>query len=257
MTIRAVAAVPSAPLLLPAVSPHQPVEVASAVAALRTDVAAVLDRLPTTPTVVLLAAGADTTVGDGGRVDLTGSGHPQVRVSVPVDVPLLRQVATGTGSPRLHADRLDGDLAVLAALVHTARPSAAIVPVTVAAQAGVATLSGFAARLVDALRDGPDVVVVAAGDLAATRDASSPRALVEGAVAFDDAALAAVTGSDHAALAALGPAEAARVVARGWASLVVLLAVAGDVGAPVAAATLHAPRGVGQLVATSVVGPSS
>lgn len=251
-TVRAVAVVPSAPLLLPAVSPRQPAEVADAVATLRADVTAVLEGLPTVDAIVLLAAGDDATLPDGGHVDLAGSGHPHVVRDVPVDRELLAAMATGTASPRVRSDRLDGDLAVLAVAVNDVWPQVPVVPVAVATGAGAATLAGFAAGLADAvLANGRDVAIVAAGDLAATREVTSPGYLVEGATAFDDAMVAALSAGDVAALGALGPDEAGRVAARSWAPLVVLCHLAAGAGAVLHDLRLHVPRGVGQLVASS------
>jgi hypothetical protein len=253
MSVQAVAAVPAAPLLLPAVSPHQTAAVVDGVAALRASVEATLSGLPQVETVVLLAGGEDATLPDGGCIDLAGSGHPHVVADVPVDRKLLAAVATRTGAPRVRADRLQGDLAVLTLLVEEVWPDVRVLPATVAAAAGGATLGGFAAGLLGGVEaTGREVAVVAAGDLAATRDTTSPGYLVDGAVGFDDAVLAAVRHTDVGALAALGPGEAARVTARGWAPLLVALHIAHTAGVPVARAEVTAPRGVGQLVASSM-----
>jgi hypothetical protein len=252
VSVRAVAAVPAAPLLLPRVSPRQPEPSRDAVAALRADVAALLAALPRVATIVLLAAGDDATVADGGCVDLAGSGHPQVTLDVPVDRSLLAAIATRTSAPRIRADRLQGDLAILAALIDATGAGTSIVPMTVARNAGVATLGGAASGVASAVAaTGRDVAVLAAGDLSATRELTSPGYLVEGATAFDDAVHAAVRSGDRATLEALGPAEATRVAARGWAPLVVLGRVARAAGLTVAQTSLVAPRGVGQLLASS------
>jgi aromatic ring-opening dioxygenase LigB subunit len=93
------------------------------------------------------------------------------------------------------------------------------------------------------------VAVVAAGDLAATLTTSSPGYLVEGADAWDATAVDAVRATDPDAMTALGPADAARVQARGWAPLVVLLRAAARQDHRFGTVRYHAPRGVGQLVA--------
>lgn len=255
MTLRAVAAVPAAPLLLPAVSAHQADAVAPHVAALRAAVDEVLGGLPPVDTVVLVVGAEDASLPDGGCVDLAGYGYPQVRADIPVDRELLRVLATGTNTPRVRADVLTGDLAVLALLVAAAQPGTAVLPVTVATTAGPSALGGLAAGVLTALeRTGRDVAVVAAGDLSASRDTTSPGYLVDGAVAFDDAVLAAL-GRDAdevvGALEALGPAEAARVAARGWAPLAFAAQLARAGGLRFTRVELHAPRGVGQLVASS------
>ncbi len=147
MTVRAVAVVPSAPLLLPAVSERLPEAIADEVAALREAVRAALTGLPDVDTVVLVASGDDATLPDGGCATSPGYGHPQVRArTCPSTASCWRRVATRTGTPRVRADRVDGDLAVLTLLVADdaarTRPSCSA---TVARGAGAATLGGFAA----------------------------------------------------------------------------------------------------------------
>lgn len=252
MSVRAVAAVPAAPLLLADVSPRQPEDVAGEVARLRAAVDEVLRGLPDVDVIVLIAGGDDATLPDGGCVDLAGYGHPQVRADVPVDRELLAAVATRTSTPRVRADVLTGDLAVLSLLVQAARPDATVLPVTVAVTAGAASLGGFAAGLSAAVdATGREVAVVAAGDLSAARETTSPGHLVEGAKAWDEAAVTALAEGDIAAFGQLGPGEARRVVARGWAPLAVLLQVARTADLHLGRTELLAPRGVGQLVATS------
>ncbi|MEX1177974.1 MAG: hypothetical protein WEB09_05895 [Nitriliruptor sp.] len=252
MTVRSVAAVPSAPLLLPEVSPVLPAEIAGGVEALRDAVRSALGSLGEVDTVVLVAGGDDATLPDGGCIDLAGYGHPQVRADVPVDRELLAAVATRTGTPRVRADVLTGDLAVLAALVLAVRPDATVLPATVARAAGGATLGGFAAGVVAAVDVlGRDVAVVASGDLSSARDTSSPGYEVDGAVAWDEAVRDALAAGDLEALLALGPGEAVRVGARGWAPLVVLSHLARASGSRLGDPQLSAPRGVGQLVAAS------
>ncbi len=252
MSVLAAAAVPAAPLLLPAVSARQPAAIAGEVAALRGDVATVLAGLPPVDTVVLIAAGEDATLPDGGCADLAGYGHPQVRSDVPVDRELLAAVATRTSTPRVRADVLTGDLAVLALQVAAARPELAVLPVTVAVGAAPGSLGGLAAGLSSAVdRTQRRVAVLAAGDLSASRTTDSPGYLAEGAVAWDEAAVAALRGGDTAAFEALGPREARRVAARGWAPLAVALQVARAAELRFEQVRFAAPRGVGQLVAST------
>jgi aromatic ring-opening dioxygenase LigB subunit len=252
VSVVAVAAVPAAPMLLTAVSPAQPGEVAEAVAQLRTSVDEVLRGLPDVDTIVLVVGGDDATLPDGGCVDLSGYGHPQVRADVPVDRELLAAVATRTSTPRVRADVLTGDLAVLTLLVAGSRADAKVLPVTVAATAAQASLDGFAAGLSGAVEaTGRRVAVVAAGDLSASRAPTSPGYVVEGAVDWDEAVVAALRAGDIDAFAELGPAEARRVAARGWAPLAVVLQVARAADLRFRRVELTAPLGVGQLVATS------
>jgi hypothetical protein len=252
VSVRAVAAVPAAPMLLAAVSARQPAAVADEVQHLRAATREVLRGLPEVDTIVLIAGGEDATLPDGGCVDLAGYGYADVRADVPVDRELLAAVATRTSTPRVRADVLTGDLAVLALLVADARPEAQVLPMTVAATAGIASLGGFAAGLASAVDGlGRAVAVVAAGDLSASRETTSPGYLVDGAVAWDEAVVAALRAGDAESFAALGPGEARRVAARGWAPLAVLLAVARAAELRFDRLELTAPRGVGQLVAAS------
>jgi hypothetical protein len=252
VSVRAVAAVPAAPMLLPQVSSHQPDGVAGDLVALRRAVGEVLVGLPAVQTLVLVVGAEDATLPDGGCVDLAGYGYPQVRADVPVDRDLLRAVATGTNTPRVRSDVLTGDLAVLALQVAAARPEVEVLPVTVATTAGPPALGGLAAGLLTAVEQtGRAVAVVAAGDLSASRDTTSPGYLVEGATAWDDAMVAALAADDLDTVTGLGPSEARRVAARGWAPLALALQVARAADLRFDRLELHAPRGVGQLVAAS------
>jgi hypothetical protein len=242
-------AVPSAPLLLPAVSPAQPPELVAPVADLRRDVAEALGELRGVDSVVLLATGSEALVHDASCATLASYGHPEVRCDLAHDEPMLQAVSARGQLPRVRDDRLDGDLAVLATLVTAAAPGVRVLSVTVP-PAGSDALEASAAGLVGAAGSTDRrVAVVAAADLAATLTTASPGYLVEGASGWDERAVAAVRRGDVGSLAALGPAEATRVQARGWAPLVVLLRVAARAGHRFDVVRYHAPRGVGQLVA--------
>jgi hypothetical protein len=250
VSLTAIAVVPAAPLLLPGVSPAQPPELAEAVAALRKDVAAALAGLPTgLRAAIVLGCGDELLVHAAARATLRSYGRPQVAATLRLDRPLLAAAGDRGQAPTIQEDELHGDLAVLSLLLAAARPEVAVVPMTVPTRASRGVLDALAAGLVGAAAavDGP-VAVLASGDLAATLDTSSPGYLVEGATAFDEAAVAAVRAVDEGAFAALGPAEAGRVQARGWGPLTVALAAARLVGLSFAAVDYHAPRGVGQLV---------
>lgn len=246
----AVAVVPTAPLLLPAVSPRQPAELVAPVAALRDAVAGTLAGLPGA-VAVLVVAGERTEVHRATSVDRTPSGHPQATAAVLLaDDAALRTVAAALDAEVDDTEVddaavLDGDLGVLAALHAAACPERPAVGVTVAAPA-------LDADAVVALRTALtdlDACLVVAGDLAATREVTSPGYVVDGAVAVDDAVAAALRAGDLAALREIGAAEAERVQARGWVPLTWAAAVAGG---PFPEVVLVAPRGVGQLVAVSV-----
>jgi AmmeMemoRadiSam system protein B len=251
VTIAGLSAVPASALLLPAAVPALPEAHRAAITALREDVARALRRLPDRGTVVLLGSGDEPLVHDAKRATLASYGLPDSDVAVTIDLDLLAAVAARGQAPRVQSDRLDGDLAVLALLVADARPEASIVPVVVPRRADPSALSGTAAGLLGAATavDRP-VAVIAASDLAATLTMSSPGYLVEGSGDWDAAATAAVRAADPTAMAALGPNEADQVQARGWAPLTVLLEVAAALGHSFEEVNYHAPRGVGQLVAS-------
>jgi hypothetical protein len=250
MSLVAIAVVPAAPLLLAGASPAQPAGLVDAVAALRSDVANALAALPTgLRAAIVLTCGDELLVHAAARATLRSYGRPQVAATLRLDRPLLGAVGDRGQAPTVQEDELHGDLAVLALLLAAARPEVAIVPLTVPTRASRGVLDALAAGLVGAAAavDGT-VSVVAAGDLAATLDTTSPGYLVEGATAFDAAAVAAVGAVDEDAFAALGPDEAGRVQARGWGPLTVALAAARLAGLRFAEVGYHAPRGVGQVV---------
>jgi hypothetical protein len=243
-------AVPAAPLLLPSVSPAQPTEIADAVAALRADVDRALRPLAEVDTVILLAAGEQALVHDASRASLAPYGHPDVVAELEHDEELLTAVASRGQIPRVRDDQLVGDLAVLAVLAVTAAPHVGLLSVTLPGTAGSGALDATAAGLTGAAgATDRRVAVVAAGDLSASLDVSSPGYLVEGANAWDAAVVDAFRSVDVAAMADLGPKQALRVQARGWAPLAVLLRVAARFERPFDEVSYHAPRGVGQLVA--------
>lgn len=256
-----VAIVPTAPLLLPALSPRQPAHLVAPVADLRAAVASTLAGVATAEVVVALAVGdgaSDVAAGDPGAgtggvhrdsiVDRTASGHPQVRFDVPGDDGAAGAIAAATGLPLLDREVVTGDLGGLVALLVAAHPEVRVVPVALPAAATTDLAADVAAALRTALA-GRRWSLVAAGDLAATRETVSPGYIVDGAVAFDDAVVAALRTGDTQGLVALGAAEAGRVQARGY--LPVTVAARCVVG-PFAEVALVAPRGVGLLVAASV-----
>ena len=250
MSLTAIAVVPAAPLLLPGASPAQPPAVTEEVVALRSDVSNALTALPSgLRAAIVLVCGDELLVHAAARATLRSYGRPQVAATLRLDRALLAAAGSRGQAPTIQEDELHGDLAVLALLLAAARPEVAVVPMTVPTRASRGVLDALAAGLVGAAEavDG-QVAVVAAGDLAATLGTASPGYLVDGAVAFDDAAVAAVRAVDEDAFAALGPVEAERVQARGWGPLTVALAAARLAGLTFAEVDYHAPRGVGQVV---------
>jgi hypothetical protein len=250
VSLTAIAVVPAAPLLLEGASPAQPPELADAVAALRADVTDALAALPSDlRAAIVLCCGDEFLVHSAARATLRSYGRAQVATSLRLDRPLLAAVGDRGQSPTIQEDELHGDLAVLALLLAATRPDVAVVPMTVPTRASRGVLDAVAAGLVGAAAAVPgQVAVVAAGDLAATLDTHSPGYRVEGATAFDAAAVAAVRAVDKDAFAALGPDEAGRVQARGWGPLTVALAAACLARLRFAEVVYHAPRGVGQVV---------
>ncbi len=250
MTLLATVVLPAAPLVLTSASPAQPAATAAPLAALRADVAVAAATLDGAAGAVLLVGGERLGVQLASSATLASYGLPDVHRTVAVDAVLARGVADalGVAAPDA-ADRYDGDPAVLALHLGAAAPTAALlvvsVPVDTAPQ-----LTAWGRALARCLAAFPTATaLVAAGDLAATREITSPGHLQDGAVAWDDAACAAVAACDRDAFAALGPAEARRVQARGWAPLAAMLAVLDTVDRPLGTVRFHAPRGVGQLVA--------
>ena len=249
MALGPVIAVPAAPLLLPAATPTPPPLDAAAVDALRADSRAALSALATVDVVVLMAGGSEPLVHDADVATLSSYGVAGTDTTIETDLELLVAIAARGQASRLRSERLDGDLAVLALQVAAARPDVPVVPVTVAGLANAAALGGVAAGLVGAVAAvGRRVGIVAAGDLAATLDQTSPGYLVDGASGWDAAACAALRTCDLDAMGALGPDDAARFQARGWAPLTVMLTIAAARSVMLGTASYHVTRGVGAVV---------
>ncbi len=256
MPITSVSLLPAAPLLLPAASPSQPADFAAATAELRATVDGILRNLPAADTALLLLPAEEALVIDAPRASLASYGLPDVTTKVTVDEALIAAVSARGQAPRVRSDSLTGDAAVFALLLADARPGLALAPVTVPCRASAASAAsaaglhgiamGFARAVASVERD---VAVIAAGDLAATLDTTSPGYLVEGAIDWDERLVAAVRAGDPLAAGDLGPEEAGRVQARGWASTTVALTLAQGTGWRFRDVTYLAPKGVGQIVA--------
>lgn len=248
--ITSVGILPAAPLVLPAASPAQPGTFAAAVAQLRVAVDEVLHRLPATGTALLLLPDDEALVIDAPQASLASYGSPEVTAAVVIDEALIAAVSARGQAPRVRSDHLTGDAAVLALLLADARPGLALAPITVPRRASAGGLDGLAMGLTRAVASvGHDVAVIAAGDLAATLDTTSPGYLAEGATDWDAQLVAAVRAVDPQAAGALGPDEAGRVQARAWAPITVALTLAQGCGWHFADVTYLAPKGVGQIVA--------
>jgi hypothetical protein len=236
------AVVPSTPLLLPDVSLTTP----QGLEPVRRAAAAALAGLCGAEVVTLLAEGTPG-LHQAGTASLAGIGRGDLTGAVTADESLLTAVSNATRYPILRDGPLTGGLSVLAMLLGSATP---VVPVTVAGTARFDELVSVGAGIARALgRPGLRAAVVAAGDLSGGLGKRSPLYEVEGAVAWDERAVAAVDGGRLDELGRLGPREARRVGALGWAPLSVLHGVLAQFRVGMVARHYSAPLGVGYLVA--------
>lgn len=238
--LAAAALVPSAPLLLPQVTPALPAELEDLRAALR----GALRGLVGHDVTVLLAADDETAVSSSAHADLGRIGRPDVSGDLPVPAKVAREVAEDCGLP-LRRGPLPLDLAVLTlSLGHP------VLPLTVDATADGGSLAALGAALADALSDASlGAAMVAAGDGSASLGAKAPRPGVEGARRWQGAYEAAIGDADT--LSGLGPHEAARVWARGWAPAVAVSGACAAAGLTLEVTASAAPRGVGYVVAAT------
>lgn len=245
------AVLPTAPLLVPGVSPTLP----EGVEKVRGCVDAAVAALPPCDLIVVVAAG-DGGIHDTATVSFAGIGREDLSTQVPVaatEVAALRRALGGLGTADGAASgaasgALPLDLSVLA--LHVAGV-ARVVPVAVPPDAPFGQLADTGSVIAQTFA-GPDVraAVVVAGDLSAGLTEKSPLHLVSGAIFWDEQAVAAVDGGRMEALGRLGPQEAARVGARGWAALSVLAGVTGATRFGMVVRHYSAPRGVGYMVAS-------
>ena len=243
------AAIPTAPLLLTGASPGLPAAIHDDVARLRALVHDAITALPAADVAVLVAEG-DAAVHRHAVASLSALGVPSPAREFPVDHELAAQLADDLGYPTSVAP-LPIAHAVLALLAASAGRSDATVSVSVPGDSAFEVLVAIGVAIDGAARTvGRRAVVVCAGDLSAGLGAASPRPDLDGAIAWDEAAVDAFADGDLRALAALGPDAAAQVVATGWASLSVLAGACAAAQLRPGAASYLAPRGVGQLVAT-------
>ena len=236
------AVLPTAPLLVPGVSPTLPPGVAKVVDCID----AAVKALPRCDLVIAVAAG-DPAIHDSATVTLAGIGRLDIHTVFEVDNDAVQRLAAATGYGITHA-ALPLDLAVLALNLGGVAP---LVAMTVPADAPFDDLAAVGAVVAQTFGNHDTrAVVVAAGDLSAGLTEKSPLHLVSGAIFFDEQAVAAVDGGRLGGLSRIGPEEAQRVGARAWAPLVVLHGV--TAGAKLGMVVRHysAPRGVGYLVAS-------
>lgn len=234
---------PTAPLLVPGVSatlPDGAPKVADAIDA-------AVEALPRSDLLVMVAAG-ESALHHSERASLEGIGRDDIAVDVAVDGQAIARLSAATQYPMYRGHDLPLALTVLA--LHVG-PGAAIVPMTVPDTAGFDALVGLGASIARTFAD-PElrVTVVVAGDLSAGLTEQSPLHRVDGAITWDEQAVAAVDSGRLDGLAKLGPEEAKRVGALGWAPLAVLHGAAAAAKLGMVVRHYSAPRGVGYLVAS-------
>lgn len=237
------AVIPAAPLLVPGVSASLPEGVPRVYDAID----AVVEGLPQCDLAVVVAAGAQG-LHDTGRVTLAGIGRPEIDVVVEVDSAAVSRLSAATQYPMFRAGWLPLNLAVLALHLGDIAP---LVPISVPDGAGFDALVGVGASVARTFAD-PAIraVVVVAGDLSAGLTEKSPMHLVDGAIFWDEQAVAAVDSGRLDGLSRLGPEEARRVGAQGWAPLAVLHGAVASAKLGMVVRHYAAPRGVGYLVAS-------
>lgn len=235
---------PSAPLLVPGISPDPPPGVAPVADAID----AAVEQLRDSHATVLLAPGPTTAVHADARIDLASIGRGDVTDDRASHSSLVQVIAEALGVEPIRAEPLPLGLSVLALLLGSGPP---VVPVTVADDvdfdAGVA--AGAAIAEVGGGAVAPDLVVAAAGDLSAGHGPSSPRPDVEGASDYDQRVVDAVDSGRLHDLAGVGPDAARRVHAVGWPSLVALHGALSTAKIGLVRRRYGAPCGVGYLVA--------
>ena len=237
------AVLPTAPLLVPGVSATLP----NGVPKVADAIDAVVDRLPAADLLVLVAAGSgglhDTT-----NASLQAIGRPDITVDVPIDSHGVSRLSAATQYPMYRDHELPLGLTVLALHIGGGTP---IVPLSVPDTADFQALVGLGSSIARTFSDQEmRVVVVVAGDLSAGLTEKSPLHYVDGAIFWDEQAVAAVDSGRLNSLAKLGPAEARRVGAVGWAPLAVLHGAVASAKIGMVVRHYSAPRGVGYLVAS-------
>ncbi len=237
------AVLPTAPLLVPGISPTLPEGVPKVCDAID----AVVDSIPDSDLLVLVAEG-EAALHHTGLTTLEGIGRDDIVVEADVDSEAVSRLSATTQYPTYRGAALPLSLAVLT--LHVG-PLAPIVPLTVPSSAAFEVLVGVGASIARTFAD-PDVraTIVVAGDLSAGLTEKSPLHLVSGAIFWDEQAVAAVDSSRLGGLRDLGPNEAQRVGAQGWAPLAVLHGAVASAKIGMVVRHYSAPRGVGYLVAT-------
>ncbi|MBW3661852.1 MAG: hypothetical protein KY469_02040 [Actinobacteria bacterium] len=206
---RAVATVSASPLLLPALTPNLPHDIAADIARLRAAAADALRVLGSGPVIVL--APGEPGIADAPRTALGGFGLAGLDVELP-GAPDLASTLRGATTP--DANHTSTQLATLdvdaSVLVHALASSDATVP-TVVRQVGP---GDDAEALLERLAEA-DAAVLLAGDLSACLHAASPGYVVHGASEWEAEVVTALSRGDLDALRR-ADADAGRVGARSW-----------------------------------------
>ncbi len=241
-----VVVLPTAPVLVPGVSPAPPPEVRAVADA----VDACVEALAPHERVVLLAPGEGETpaVHACGRLDLAGLGRGDVTEERPVDADLAHALGERLGTGVSAPARLPLAHAVLALLLGGRDP---LVAVSAPAGATSAALEGLGATLASTLAEradaGPTLLAVA-GDLSAGIGPAAPWKDLEGAAELDAQLVALLDEGRLASLPELR-AEAERVRATAWPALQAAHGALAAAGLRLVRERYAAPAGVGYLVA--------
>ncbi len=238
-----VAILPTAPVLVPGVSPTLPRGAARVCDA----VDATVELLVPHDVSVVLAGAMTGRVFRRAEASLAGEGRPDICARPRVDLEVARRIAVATRLPMATEAPLPLDLTVLTLLLGKKR---AVVALTVPATASFDTLAATGAAIAHGLAD-PDrrCVLVAAGDLSAGLGPASPLHVVDGAEDFDARIVEAVDAGRLDQLKCFAPDEAQRVGARGWPALAALHGALAATKLGLVRRHYSAPQGVGYLVA--------
>lgn len=243
---------PTAPLVLPAASPRQPEEHRDEVERLRALAREAVEGLPQADVYVLVSPGPRG-IYDRAHATLLPLGVVDAELELSVHEGLVEHLSRLVQYPVFRGDELDIGLSVLALLLHEIRGEVEVVPVNVPRGTDFDVLVAVGAAIGEAAADADaSVAVIAAGDLSAGLDASSPAYLIDGAAAWDASVVTAAEEGDLDVLRELGPEEADRVQALGWSSLATIHGVCASGRFRLEPLGYAPTRGVGQLVARCV-----
>jgi hypothetical protein len=236
-----VGAAPAGAVYLPAVAPEPPAALEAVIGSVRRQVRDALSGL--SGPIIIVVSGEAAAVCAPTYASLASSGYPQVAA----ELNAAKSIAESLSSEQLPLSgvtQVDGDAGALALHVrsHTSCPTAIV---TLNPREPVA--AGLATAIAKA-----GVHVLVQGDLAATLTVNSPGYFVDGAQLWDERAVAAIRTCDVGLLSTLGPEQAERVVARGWAPLLLMAQIGRAMPRDRAEVEYASMRGVGLVVARLV-----